>query len=434
MAKKGFLDKAEIPGIKKIILENGIKVFLERLPHHEKMIFLVSVGAGSRDDPKELQGLCHFVEHIQFHSNPFRTADEITDDLEDSGTDIDAATDFDSTTFQALGYAKYFSKTSRIIYEALNNFNYNDDDIEREKEEIITELKKDLDSPEEHYFSQLFLPALLRRTFCDRPILGTPKTLQRITKDDLVSFKKKFYAPENMAIFICGNFDEEKALKAAERTFGRMKKKNFEPLERKLSLWNRRREIFKRRKGMKLAYMALGYKVPGFNHRDCAKLILLDSILSSGMSSRLWKKLKREKGIGYALGSQYDDFGGIGIFYARLDGVDALRLKEAKEIILNEFEDLKTNLVSKREFIRAKNLFFSDYDDNLEALEERASLVSDAYYHRDVFDCRNLRSAIENVSREALRRAAQKYFRNNYTLTALVPENFEIKSNGPNGS
>ncbi len=316
------------------------------------------------------------------------------------------------------------------MYEALTNFDYKDEDIEREKNETVTELKKALDSPDDHYLAHLFIPTLLRRTPCDKPILGVPKTVQRFTKDDLVAFKKKFYAPGNIAIFVCGKFEEEKVLKAIERTFGRLKKRDSEPAERKFSLWNRRKEYFKKRKGLKLAYMALGYKVPGFSHRDCAKLILLDSILSSGMSSRLEKKLKREKGIGYDLGSTYDDFGGIGVFLVRLDGFEPARFQEAKEVILNELDDLKTNLVSKREFIRAKNIFLSNYDDDLADLKDRAELLSNAYFQKDFFDCRNLKKEVEKVSRKALRRTAQKYFRNNYTLAALVPESFEIKPNG----
>jgi predicted Zn-dependent peptidase len=421
----GFLQKSAISGIKKIILSNGLTVFLEELPEKKKVMFIAGIGVGAKNETNETQGISHFVEHIQFHSNRFRAANEITEDSEDGGADIDAGTDFDSTMVWVLGYPRHLSKNARILYEAIKNFEYNEDEIEKEKNEILSELKREIDSPEEYCLHYLFISALLRKTFCDKPVLGSVKTVKRFTREDLISFKKKFYVPANMAIFVCGRFEEECVLKIIQKTFGRFKMRFFKPPEMEIKLVNRRKELFKKRKGLKQAYMILGWRVPAFNHRDSLKLFLLDSILSLGMSSRLYKKLRGEKGIVYGLGSKYDDYAGIGVFYIEAAGFDYRRLKEVKTLILEEIEDLKTNLVSKREFSRAKNLFFSDNDDRLEILKNRAFLLADAYFKNVFFDYRNLKKEMEKISREALRRTAQKYFSDGYTLTALVPENFK---------
>ncbi len=208
------------------------------------------------------------------------------------------------------------------------------------------------------------------------------------------------------------NLTRRGVLKTIDKTFGRLKRQTFEAPEYKIDLRNRRREPPpKKRKGLKLAYMALGYRVPGFSHPDSFKFFLLESILSGGMSSRLPKALRRGKGIGYdELESIYDDYGGIGVFYITVGGFDPRRFKEAKMPYLEELEDLKTNLVSKREFLRAKNLFLSREDDNLEKLGTRAKYLSDAYFRKNIFDPRNYREYISKISREAIRRVAQKYF------------------------
>ncbi len=424
MSQTGFLQKDNIPGIKKIVLPNGIKVFLEELPEHKKVMFMLGVGVGSKDETPEIQGISHFVEHIQFHSNRFRMPEEITEDVEEGGAGINAGTEFDFTVFEVFGYPRYFSRNVRILYEAINNFEYNETEIEREKCEILSEFRMYLDSPEDYYITNLFIPALLRKTHSERSILGIPKTIKRLTREDLTDFKRKFYIPGNMAIFVCGKFEEVKVLKIIEKTFGRLRARPFYPQERKIFLINRRREYFKKRKSLKLAYLAIGYKVPSFNYRDSLKLMLLDFIISGGMSCRLSRKLKSEKGIGYRLGSVYDDYADIGVFYVRIGGFDPRRFKEAKSIILKEFEDLRTNLVSKREFLRAKNLFISEVDDALEDLETRADFLLRAYFRNDFFDYRNYKREISKISREAIRRTAQKYFDQRYTLTALVPENF----------
>lgn len=427
MSRIGFLEKPTISGIKKRVLKNGLTVFLEHLPERKKVVFLVGIGVGVRDEPAELSGISHLVEHIQYNSNSFRGKDEIVEDVEDGGAAITAGVDFASTIISISGYPRYLLRNIRILYEIISNFEYKEDEVEREKQEAITEIKKISDSPDDHYLDNLFLPLLFRKTSFEKPILGNPKIVRRHDKDAQVAFKKKFYLSVNMIIVVCGNFDEEKVIRVIEKNFGRLKLHQFEPPEFKINFKNRRREDFKERKSMKLAYLALGYKVPGFDHSDSLKLMLLESILSGGMSSRLPKRLRSERGIGYdELGSVYDDFGGIGAFYIKIGGFDCCRFKEAKSVILEEINDLKTNLTGKREFLRAKNLFLFRNDDEIEDLEMRTEWLSDCYFKKSVFDPRNLKKYIGKISRESIRRVAQKYFSDRYTLTALVPENFEI--------
>jgi predicted Zn-dependent peptidase len=389
----------------------------------------------SRDEAEEIngisnlltrQGISHFTEHAHFISTAFRNADEITEDIEDGGAKMIGGTDFDSTNLCVKGYSRYLSKITKILYEIIKNFEYKNEELERERQEVLTEIKDDVDSPKDYYLANLFWPTLFRRTSFEKPILGTLKSVKHISKDDLIAFKKKFYVPNNVIVFVCGKFEEEKVLKIIGKTFARFKLHSSESPELKIQLANRRKEIFKKRKGLRLAYLALGYKVPAFNHPDSLKLMLLDSVLSGGKSCRIYKRLRREKGIGYdEVESAYEDFGGIGAFYIKIGGFDPRRFKEAKRIILEELEDLKVNLASKREFLRAKNLFLSRNDDEMEDIEQRAELLADAYFRKSIFDPRNLKKCISKVSREALRRAAQKYFTDGYTLTVLVPEGFK---------
>lgn len=436
LARKGFLENNKIPGIKKITLENGLTVFFEELRERKKVIFLLGVGVGSRDEQQETRGvnylamkhgISHFTEHLHFISNRFRATDKITEDVEDGGAYISAGTGFGYTDFYIEGYPRHLAKNIRIIYEIINNFEYKKDELEREGQEVLTELKDSFDSPKDAYLYNLFYPVLFRGTSFEKPILGTQKTIKNISQEDIIAFKKKYYVPANMAIFVCGKFDGEKTLKAIDKTFGRMKSSEFEAAEPKINFENRHKEFLKRRKSLKLVYMALGYKTPGFNHPDSLKLMLLDSILSGGMSCRLYRRLRRERGIGYSeVVSDYHDFDGlIGNFHIRIGGFDHCRFKEAKKIILKELDDLKTNLISKREFLRAKNLFLANTDDILEKLETRAELLADAYFGKYIYDPRNYKKYIGKISREALRRTARKYFSDKYTLTALVPENFK---------
>ncbi len=435
MAKMGFLEKSAIPGIKKIIFENGITVFLEELPERKKVVFLVGIGVGSRDEIKEIsgasnllarQGISHFLEHAHFISNAFRTADEITEDIEDGGADFNAGTCFNYTIFHIKGYPRYLSKNIRILYEIIGNHEYNEDELEKERQEVLTEIKDYIDSPKDYCHDSLFYPSLFRKTSFEKPVIGTLKSVKHITKEDLIAFKKRFYIPANMVVFVCGKFEEQKVMNMIYRTFGRLRPHAFEPPGCQIDLKNRYCEPSpKKRKGLKLAYLIFGYKAPGLDHADSIKLMLLDSVLSGGMSCRLSRRLKRERGIGYNVESDYINLGNAGAFSIMVGGFDSRRFREAKKLILEELEDLKANLVSKREFLRAKNIFLSASDDKIEDIRERAELLADVYFEKSVFDPRNLKKYISKISREAIRRTAQKYFTEGYTLTALVPENFK---------
>ncbi len=182
------------------------------------MIFLVGVGVRrqGRNGRNERNKSFYEQESVtsNIHSNPVSVAaDEITEDVEDGGAQISAGTDFDSTIFYIQGYPRYLSKNIRICLRNNQNFEYKEEEIERERRGNSYRIKKSIDSPKEHYLEHLFIPVLLRKTCAEKPILGTPKSVKRITKEEIIAFKKKFYVPENMTIFVCGKFDEERSFK-----------------------------------------------------------------------------------------------------------------------------------------------------------------------------------------------------------------------------
>ncbi|MDA2922064.1 insulinase family protein, partial [Patescibacteria group bacterium AH-259-L07] len=170
----------------------------------------------------------------------------------------------------------------------------------------------------------------------------------------------------------------------------------------------------------------LGWRAPGWNGEDTYKLEVLDGILSNGFSSRLFQRLRDERGIGYTNGSFFDSFGDEGFFLIYADGFDPKRFEEAKEVILNELEDLKVNLVTDRELRKTKNLLISQYSDSLESLEFRANNILVRELDNEPYDFRKTSDYVEEITKEDVRYAAQRYLTDQYTLTALVPEGFKV--------
>lgn len=168
--------------------------------------------------------------------------------------------------------------------------------------------------------------------------------------------------------------------------------------------------------------MCLGYKVPGYDSKDAHLLEMLSSLLSEGLSSRLYQELRDKRGIGYGVGSFYYPLDTEGMFLTHVEGFDPKRLDEAQEAIIGIFGDLKKNLVSDREFNGTKTLMLSKYDDSLERITDRAGMLLETEIYQIPYDYREKEKYIRDITKEQVREAAQTYLTDDYTLTLLQPE------------
>lgn len=416
--------------MKRIVLDNGLVVILEKRPATKKLALVVGIKVGSINESQRLNGASHFLEHLLFKSNPERTADQIAEDLDYNGIIKNAFTGETKTYFYAKAPAAKIRKAIEIVYQAATNFQFDLKEFSLEKKVILAEIGRDTNSPEEYSFSQ-FVSTLFRGTPLAKTIFGTTNSLGNIKKEELEKFKRNYYVPNNMIVVLVGKFEEKEFLRKIKNTFGKLKTKDIPKPRISTAIRNYRFNQLEERKGISQVYLFLGYQVPGFISPDTYKLEMLTGILSAGLSSRLFKKLRKEKGIGYDVGAILENFGVQGMLAAYAAGFDPRRYKETKEIILNEFSDLKTNLVSSKELEGTKTLMISQHDDALENIAKRGVIILEREASKIPYDFRDFAKLIKKVSREDVRAAARKYLTDKFTLTALVPEGF--KKGGENG-
>lgn len=418
--KKGYL----LPGVKRKVFDNGLVLLTEKIPRAQKVVLLVGVKVGSINESDQLNGGSHFNEHMLFKSNQYRTAKQITEDLEFDGTSINASTSHTSTVFYTKALPDKLFKAIEVIYQAATNFEYDQEEFSRERKVILTEIQLFIEQPVIYCLEKLFIPALFKGTPLEKTIGGTEKSMGTVSKQDLEQFKKDFYLPNNMAIVAVGKFDQKKLERKIEATFGKLEPRSLPTQDLTVNLLNRKTEKFESHSAIKQTYLNIGFKVPGFIHPDTHRLRLLDGILSVGMSSRMFQKLREERGIGYAVGSFFESFGKAGIFDTYVSGFDPSRFNETKEIILREMNDLKTNLVTDKEYEGTKNLLISRHFDVLEFLSPRARKILATEFDELPYDFREIPSYLNEVTKKDLIETAQRYLTDQYTLTALVPEGF----------
>ncbi len=416
----------ELKGVKRTVLDNGLTILTHKVPKAKKAVLLVGVKVGSIHEKDVLNGGSHFNEHMLFKSNAHRTAQQITEALELGGADINAWTYFDETVLYIKCLPEALAGAVVVAYEATTNFTYNQEEFERERQVILTEIKRGIENPESYAASHVFYPTLFSGTSLEKTVAGTEKAMGAITPGDLACFKSDYYAPNNMVIMVAGKFDEKKLRQEIKKTFGAMLYTRGIRHPSIVVPPNRRQEKFETRRGLEQAYLYLGYKVPSTLNKDNFKLRFLDGVFSAGLSSRMFQKLRVKHGIGYSVSSFYGSHVGVGLFGTVVSGFDATRFLETRDIILGEFADLKINLLSDKEFDITRNLLVSQYSEGFDSITGLAKGILHTEFNQTPYDFREIAKYLKKVTKQDVVEMARQYLTDEFTLTALVPEGFKI--------
>lgn len=414
-----------MPGVKRIILDNGLRILTAKGPHTRKAVIMVGFKVGLIDETEENSGISHFLEHILFKSTQSRKRKQIVMDLEEVGTKVNAGTNVDHTILYAKVLPQFVKRVIRNFFEMVSNPAYNSREFELEKKVVLEEWENSWDEPIDHSFDFLYWPTLFKGTPLERSIAGRRESLQSMSKQDLEDFKKKYYLPNNMAIVAVGKFNEEEVIREITETFGTLSPKQVPEQKLEVELINSQTiKLIPRRTLSSQVYLVLGYRVPGSLHKDIHKLNLLDSILSEGMSSRLFVALREKRGIGYGVGTALADFKQIGSLHAYITGFNKKRFQGAVKAILGEFQDLKKKTISNRELQKAKNQLISSHQESMEKPEFWGRQILEKEFFGVPYDFRRIPKHIKKITPRDIRRIANQYLIDDYTLCALVPEGF----------
>ena len=205
-------------GIKRVPFDNGLVLLMERRPYTKEVVILVGTKTGSVNESEKNSGATHFIEHMLFKTNRWRTTQEISEELESVGSEINAMTDNIEMYFYAKILPSEVSKTLQIIYETAKSNRYLREEFFTERENILSEIKMEKESPGDYIYDGLFLPTLFKGTPLERPVAGTLEAVSKFTPAQIVAFKQKFCTPQ--IVVVVGKFDEQILTETVARTFG----------------------------------------------------------------------------------------------------------------------------------------------------------------------------------------------------------------------
>jgi predicted Zn-dependent peptidase len=402
------------------IIANGLTVLLFPRENANTTQLSISVGYGSNQEPAELAGVAHFIEHMLAGGSNKRI--QLSRSIEDSGGILDFYTDHEHmmTTLDIL--PDKLVEASNVISELLFNRRFEESQFNKERKIILNELSEALDDPTER-IEELLLKSLFKNHPVKRPVGGFPKTVKQLTLNQMANVHESSYVPQNMLLILTGNFTEDTMGRALgnfeDRTVAKTYSKKKFPFETAKPV----SKVVEKKPGIAQTYLTVGARTVCSSHKDSPKLDLMSALLSGGTSSRLFVELREKNALTYDVTCDHNkgtDFGYFSINCAVKDQ----KLSKAKDLILKELSKLRTNEVPTEELERNKNLISAEILRGMDNPHECSEII--AYMERQFKSERALVDyigKIKAVSGEDITDAANTYLQDNcLSIVFLKPK------------
>ena len=288
------------------ILPNGVKIVHRQTPSPVAYVG-VMVGAGTRDEIPEENGMAHYIEHCVFKGTNHHTAKQIIRSIEGIGGEINAYTTKEETTFYAAILCEHVQLTLHLIAEMILEPSFKKEETDKERMVILDEIESYNDQPSELIYDD-FENLVFAGSSLAQPILGTKKTLRHLSSkpDYAKRWMAEHYTPERMVVFCQGNMKPEKIFRLAEKEFGGLtvSGERLAVTGDGLPVANERERSYK--KHTHQVHAMLGGRAYPIGHENQLAMFLLNNILGGGsLNSRLNLSLREERGLVYTVESTY---------------------------------------------------------------------------------------------------------------------------------
>ncbi|MBE3596063.1 MAG: insulinase family protein [Hydrogenibacillus sp.] len=373
--------------VERIVLENGARLLLERIPEVRSASLGLWVATGSRDEAEDEAGFAHFVEHMMFKGTKRRTARDIATAFDRLGGQVNAMTTKEYTAYYAKVLDRFVFDAFRLLYEMLTESVYAPEEIEKEKNVILEEMSMVEDTPDD-VVHDLAAQVVYGDHPLGRPVLGRPEAVAGLSREALLDFVDRTYTPERLIVTVAGRFadDTVDAIRAAvgalppqsgasEANPGaamtdarRMNARARFAAHRAVRDEDGRAcasppayvggELRKTREDLEQAHVVYVYPGLAYDHADIFAMAVLNNIVGGSMSSRLFQTVREDEGLVYNIYSYHTAHRDSGYFavYAGMRPENAVRVYEhvikelarlaRGEIRAEELEAAKMQLVA----------------------------------------------------------------------------------------
>lgn len=406
-------------------LSCGTTVVMEKIPHLQSVALGIWARAGAVDEPEELAGISHYIEHMMFKGTETRSAREIASDVDKIGGQFNAFTGKEATCYYIKTLSSNLDKAAEILLDMLLNSRMDEEEMKKEKQVICEEIKMIQDTPDDDVHDTV-CELVFKGSPLGNSIIGTPETLAGIDRNVLTGYLKKEYTRDSLVIAIAGNFDEDAICGMFEDKLTKLAaSKEKKPVEEALYRPDYKVKI----KDIEQSHISLAVPGVALEDEDYYAMGLLSNIMGGSMSSRLFQNIREEKGLAYSVYSVSSAFSSGGYFniYA---GVAHNKISDAIAGIREELEILRRDGVTDEELSTAKEQMKSSYIFGQENVTGRMfSIGKNMAVSQKIHTPQEVIEGFNKVTMEDMQMAAEKVCDlSRYCGAAVTNKEFDLKS------
>ena len=406
-------------------LGNGVRVISEKMPHVRSVSVGIWLGAGSRRESPEHNGISHFIEHMLFKGTTSRSAEDIARSVDSIGGNLDAFTAKELVCFNTKVLDQHLSQAFDVLSDLVLHPMFRDEDIEKEKGVILEEIKMEADSPD-YLVHEIFSSNFWKDHPLGKPILGTPQSVKGFDHAMVRDYYTSVYEPSSVVVTAAGNLTHEGLTGLVRQYWESLPPGNPAPPDPVPG--THARIALRNKKSLEQVHLCMGVPSYPLSHEQRFACYVLNTLLGGGMSSRLFQNIRERQGLAYAVFSELNPYRDTGC-HSIYAGTSVESARKVVQSITREFRQLKEQLVSDEELRRAKDHLKGSLMLGLESTSSRMSnLARQEMYFGRFFTMDELLESIESVTAEDVQRIARTFFDpKQIALTILGNlENFKI--------
>ena len=398
-------------------LPNGVQI-VHRSTSSPVVYVGIMIGAGTRHEQPNENGMAHYIEHCLFKGTEHYTARQIINHIEGIGGEINAYTTKEETTFYAATLNNHFRTTLHLLADMVLRPTFNKKETDKEVTVILDEIESYNDSPSELIYDD-FENMIFEGSSLAMPILGTKKTLKRISKspDYPLNWMAQHYRPERMVLFVLGNVSPKQVIAAAEKELGHLASvSSSTSVSSPSSLTSSKERIYRRHTHQ--THVMLGSHSFPIGHPKQLTMFLLNNILGGGsMSSRLYLTLREKYGLVYNVDSQAVPLSDTGYWNIYL-ACEPQYKDQCLELVHGELKKLRDVRLTSTQLQRALSQLQGQLAISAENKENNAlAMAKQMLYHHRAPQWQETFAKVQKITSEQLQEVANEVFDTNKIAT-----------------
>jgi len=350
---------------RKTVLDNGIRILTQQMPHVHSVSMGVWVNAGARDETSAENGLSHLIEHMIFKGTTRRSAFQIAKEFDAIGGQTNAFTSMENTCYHARVMDTHLATMAEILTDIFLNSRFSQDELEKERPVICQEIGMVEDSPEE-YVHVLSAANYWGENPLGQSILGTRENVLKFNSSTVADFFQHLYQPDRIVISASGNLEHDRFVDLVGPAFETIGQPNGFP-DRQTPEGRSCVAVYSR--DLEQVHICCNTRGLSITVPRRYAFSLLNTVLGGNMSSRLFQEIREQRGLAYSVYSfisSYEDTGIFGVYA----GVAPEKVTEAMDLIAGELQRVKKTAVTSgelhaaREFTKGNLLLAAESVDN----------------------------------------------------------------------